>query len=147
MTSSTFLKPTLLTAAVVAALSLGACSRHDDNRTAGQKLDSAIANVDQSAHNAKEEAKTAMGDVRSDARNTTDSMGDKVADAAVTASVNADLAKDPDLSALRINVDTVNGHVTLHGTAPTESAKQRATKLASNTKGVTSVDNQLTISN
>jgi osmotically-inducible protein OsmY len=88
-----------------------------------------------------------MGDVRTDARNATDSMGDKVADAAVTASVNADLAKDPDLSALKINVDTVNGHVTLHGTAPSENAKQRATKLAGNTKGVTSVDNQLTIQN
>ena len=68
-----------------------------------------------------------------------------MADAAITASVNADLAKDPDLSALKINVDTANGHVTLRGSAPSDDAKQRATKLASNVKGVTSVDNELAV--
>jgi hyperosmotically inducible periplasmic protein len=68
-----------------------------------------------------------------------------VADAAITASVNADLAKDNDLSALRIDVDTHNGHVTLKGTAPSEAAKERAARMAGQVKGVTSVDNQLIV--
>jgi osmotically-inducible protein OsmY len=45
-------------------------------------------------------------------------MGDKVKDAAIITAVNAKIAGDPKLSVIRINVDTVNGHVLLRGTAP-----------------------------
>jgi osmotically-inducible protein OsmY len=138
-------KPTAIAAALAAALSLTACNRQHDDRTVGQKVDDTIQRTEQSADNAKREASTAMNDARQDAKQAAADASDKVADAAITASVNADLAKDPDLSALKINVDTSNGHVTLHGTAPNEDAKQRASKLASNVKGVTSVDNELSI--
>lgn len=138
-------KPTAVFAAVVAALSLAACNRQNDDRTVGQKVDDTIQRTEQSADNAKREADNAVNDARQDAKQAAADASDKVADAAITASVNADLAKDPDLSALKINVDTSNGHVTLHGSAPNEDAKQRASKLASNVKGVTSVDNELTI--
>ncbi|WP_284619079.1 BON domain-containing protein [Aquabacterium humicola] len=66
-------------------------------------------------------------------------------DAAITASVNARLARDNELSALRIDVDTVDGKVALKGTAPNESARERAAKLAQAVDGVRTVDNQLTI--
>ncbi|HET9643970.1 MAG TPA: BON domain-containing protein [Burkholderiaceae bacterium] len=138
-------KPATLAAAFLAALSMTACSRHDDGQTVGQKLDSAVQSAKESAHDAKEEAKSATGQAAADTKSATREAGDKVADAAITTSINADLAKDPDLSALKIDVDTSNGRVTLHGTAPSDTAKQRATKLASNVKGVTSVDNQLTV--
>jgi len=72
-------------------------------------------------------------------------VGDKVADAAITASVNAELAKDAQLSALKINVDTSAGHVMLRGTAPSPDARERATRLAMAVKGVTAVDNQLEV--
>lgn len=136
-------KPATL-AAVAAALALGGCNRHDD-RTVGERVDSAISKTEQSADNAKREADAAMNDAKQDIKQSATEASDKVADAAITASVNADLAKDADLSTLKINVDTNNGHVTLHGSAPSEDAKQRATKLASNVKGVTSVDNELSI--
>ena len=67
-------------------------------------------------------------------------------DVAITASVNARLAKDPDLSALRINVDTKDGAVTLTGPAPNESAKDRAATLAREVDGVKSVTNNLSVS-
>lgn len=137
-------KPATLAAAVAVAFSMAACNRHDD-RTVGQRIDDANDRATVAADNAKQEARTATNDIGNDTRHVAAEAGDKVADAAITASVNADLAKDNDLSALKINVDTTNGHVTLHGTAPSEDAKERATKLASNVKGVTSVDNELSV--
>jgi hyperosmotically inducible protein len=60
--------------------------------------------------------------------------------------VNAKLAQDKTLSAMRIDVDTVDGKVSLRGTAPDPSARERATTLASAVDGVVSVDNQLVVS-
>jgi len=79
----------------------------------------------------------------------TTAMSDKVAtavgDAAVTVAVNAELAKDAQLSALRIDVDTLDGRVTLAGSAPNAAARDRATLLAQSVKGVKSVDNRLAV--
>jgi len=145
-TLNTLVKPGALAAAVLMAFSLAGCNRTaDDGRTVGQRVDSAIERTETATDNAKHEAGQAANEIKSDTRAVANDASDKVADAAITASVNADLAKDNDLSALKIDVDTSNGHVTLHGSAPSDDAKQRATKLASNVKGVTSVDNQLSI--
>jgi hyperosmotically inducible periplasmic protein len=70
---------------------------------------------------------------------------DVAKDAAVTASINAELARDPGLSALSINVDTTAGRVLLKGKAPDSAAVERATAIARRTDGVVSVDNQLTV--
>jgi osmotically-inducible protein OsmY len=140
-----FARPATLAAAVLAALSLTACNRSDDGRTVGQQVDAAVQSTKHAAAEAKQEAKEATAGIRQEVKTAGAEASDKVADAAITASVNADLAKDNDLSALRIDVDTQNGHVTLKGTAPSEAAKERAARMAGNVKGVTSVDNQLTI--
>ncbi len=71
--------------------------------------------------------------------------GDKVDDAVITTKVKAAIAADKDLSAIKIDVDTQNGVVTLSGPAPTATAKERASEIARNVKGVNSVNNQLTI--
>ena len=135
----------LLAVACAAALTMAACSKQDDTRTAGQKLDDTIAKVDQKSEEAK--AKTAveadkLGDKMSQ---TADKAEAKMADATITASIKSELARDPDLSALRINVDTRDGLVELNGTAPSDAAKDRATKLAAGIKGVLSVDNHLVV--
>ncbi len=140
-------------ATVLASIGLAACDR---NETASRNADSTTARVEQSVQNAAERADRAADrtadkarEVGSDMSQATKSaaadVGDKVSDAVITTSVNAELAKDTALSALKINVDTSNGKVVLRGTAPDSSAKGRATKLAQAVKGVTSVDNQLTI--
>jgi osmotically-inducible protein OsmY len=72
-------------------------------------------------------------------------VGEKIDDAAITASVSGGLAKDPDLSAIKINVDTKAGVVTLNGPAPTAAAKDKATEIAKKVKGVIAVNNQLII--
>ena len=71
--------------------------------------------------------------------------GSKVSDAAITASVKTDLLKDPDLSVLKIDVDTKGGVVTLNGLAADEPARQRAEKMASAVKGVKEVRNFLVV--
>lgn len=140
-----------LFAAAAAALMLTACDRRDD-RTVGQQVDQTVASAEKQAERAKQEMSEAKDRAVAAANNAgeraeaaADKVGDKVADAAITASVNAALARDPNLSALRIDVDTVNGTVSLKGTAPDQAARQRATELASSVKGVTSVDNQLEV--
>lgn len=144
-------------AAVFAALALGACSRSDD-RTAGQRVDDAVARVEQKAdemkrdteqamERGKQEAREAAAEMKDATRDAKAEASDKVADATITTTVNAELAKDDKLSALKIDVDTSNGHVALKGTAPDVVSKERATQLASAVKGVVSVDNQLRVAN
>jgi hypothetical protein len=55
------------------------------------------------------------------------------------------LLRPPDLSAIKIDVDTKSGRVALHGSAPSVAARERATMIALGVKGVAGVDNRLTI--
>jgi osmotically-inducible protein OsmY len=112
-------------------LALGACDRYNDGKTVGER---ASTRTEQAARNAANETK---------------SMGaagvQKIDDATITTKVNAALAADKDLSAVKIDVDTKDGVVTLTGPAPTPEAASKATKLARDVKGVTSVNNKLTV--
>jgi hyperosmotically inducible protein len=69
----------------------------------------------------------------------------RIDDAVITASVKAGIVKDPDLSVLKIDVDTRDGVVTLNGLAGNEPAKARAEKLAQSVKGVREVRNHLAV--
>ena len=133
-----FLTLTPLAAALGLALALGACGRKDDTSTAGQKVDETVAKVEQKTETMTQDIKEKAGEA-----------GDKVAavakDAAITAEVNAELAKDNSLSAMKIDVDTSQGKVVLRGTAPDAAARERATRIAANVKGVGSVENFLTV--
>ena len=120
-------------AVVLATMSLVACNRNES------------ASVERSAERAADSTREAARDTANATKDAAKVMGDKVADAVITTSINAELAKDTTLSALKINVDTRDGKVMLRGTAPDATARDRATKLASGVKGVTSVDNQLTV--
>lgn len=142
--------PLITTTAIAAAalsLMLGACGKKDESadRTVGQKVDSAVATTEQKAGEIKDDIKAGAESAGSEIRKAADATGDAVKDAAITAAVNAELARDTALSAIRINVDTNNGHVQLKGDAPSTDARARATQLASNVKGVVTVDNQLTV--
>ncbi len=136
---------TLALAAIAAALSLGACQRNDDGRTAGEKVDSAVAKADQKAAEIRSDMKQESRDAKDTMNRAVDSASVKMKDASITTAVNAELARDSELSALRINVDTDSGKVVLRGTAPSDSSRARATTLASRVEGVVSVDNQLSV--
>ena len=119
--------------AVVASVALAGCNK-PDQEAAKNSADQTVAQVDQ-------KARELGAGVKDGARQ----MGDKVDDAVITASVKTEIAKDSELSALKINVDTSNGNVALRGTARSLAAKEQATTLAGSVKGVASVDNQLSI--
>ena len=154
-------------ASLALALALNACSKPDDSKTAGQKLDSAISKTEQAAAEAKlnteqsaaqakaktEETfakagaalKNATQNAESSAKVAASKAIDKMDDMAITAAISTELAKDPDLSVFKINVDTKDGAVTLNGSAPTEAARERAGAIAKTFNGVQSVDNKLIV--
>lgn len=160
-------RPTHRIASILAvsalALGLSACGKTED-ATVGQRMDSTpqtteqsaavdtrtdaatTANADSTMQNAQNNMEQATADAGSATRDAMDTAKSKVDDATITAKVNASLAQDPDLSALRINVDTVDGKVTLDGPAPTTVARDRAEQIAKNVEGVTAVNNQLVVS-
>lgn len=74
-----------------------------------------------------------------------ESFGEALDDAAITARVKAALIADPDLSALKIEVDSEHGVVTLRGSVESAEAGTHAEALARGTEGVVSVDNQLVV--
>ena len=145
--------------AVVAAFTLPflvACGEQDSTQTVGQRFDAAVARTEQTATQATESAKEAVDQARTavldsvdGAKQSAERVNDTLArdsdDMAITASVSAGLLKDPDLSALKIDVDTRNGVVSMYGPAPTAAAKDRATTIARAVKGVASVNNELTV--
>ena len=73
------------------------------------------------------------------------SFGDVVDDASITATVKSKLAWSRNADALTTDVDTNRGHVKLTGTADTGAEKDLAGRLAMNTRGVVSVDNELVV--
>jgi osmotically-inducible protein OsmY len=99
----------------------------------------------EAAGNAAEATREAGRDLREAGRDAASEVSAEASDARITTSVNAALARDTELSALRIDVDTEDGRVSLNGTAPTEAAKDRAGELARGVDGVQNVDNQLTV--
>lgn len=72
-------------------------------------------------------------------------VGAYVDDAAITTAVKARFAEDKTVSALAINVETLNGTVQLAGFAKTQAEKDRAEDLAKNAKHVKKVINNITV--
>ena len=151
-----FNTPLVVLGSLALVLALSACGKKDDDKTAGQQLDSAISKTQQAAEEAKAKtessmasAGTALKDATQNAESSAKELASKAAetldDVAITAAVSAGLAKDPDLSAIKINVDTKNGAVTLNGSAPTEAAREKAGSIAKAVKGVNSVENKLVL--
>jgi hyperosmotically inducible periplasmic protein len=66
-------------------------------------------------------------------------------DATITAKVKANLIADPEVRALDIDVDTVDGRVTLQGKVANESLRAEAEKLARITPGVRQVLNLIQV--
>ncbi len=141
--------------ATLAAAALVACGQADE-ASPGERLDAAIATTEQRTEAARAQLGRAADAVRADAQvaadraataidKATGEAGQALTDAGITTSIHAELAKDPALSALKIDVDTRVGKVVLRGTAPSQDARDRATRLAAGVRGVTSVDNLLDV--
>jgi hyperosmotically inducible protein len=71
--------------------------------------------------------------------------GQYVDDVAITSKVKAKLLDSDNVEGLDVNVDSMNGAVTLTGWADSQAEKLEASRLARSVEGVRSVDNQLAI--
>jgi hyperosmotically inducible protein len=73
------------------------------------------------------------------------SVGEYVDDSAITARVKAKFAEDKQVSAARINVETLKGEVQLSGFASSEAEKNRASELAAGVADVKKVRNNISV--
>ncbi len=132
-------------ATLFAAISMTACSPSDQDQAKKAATDTA-ATVEQKTRAARVEAGKELEKAKVAATETGAKVTAKVDDAMITTRVKTELAKDSVLSAIKVNVDTESGRVSMKGTAPSKESREQATALARNVTGVVSVDNQLTVS-
>jgi osmotically-inducible protein OsmY len=72
-------------------------------------------------------------------------VGEALDDGSITVAVKAKLVADPDVSGLKIDVDTDHGVVTLSGQLKSEAQRDEAVRLARETDGVKDVKDKLTV--
>lgn len=130
---------------IASALALAACGKTEQNSTSGEKLDAAISNVEQKTDSVGKDVRQGLDAARADTADAIDKLKAETQDASITTQVTAELARDPELSALKIDVDTHAGKVVLRGTAPSDAARNRAVTLVRAVSGVVDVDNQLRV--
>ena len=73
------------------------------------------------------------------------SVGAYIDDATVTAKIKAEMAKDEQVAATAISVETLNGVTQLSGFAKSQAEKDRAAQIARRTEGVKSVRNDIVV--
>jgi len=158
MTQRTMFRTVSVAAAtlVMASVALEGCDRNDNTPVVVNPPANTDTGAEQRARDMQADAARGMNqagetmretgrDVVNATKDAADKASVKVNDALITTTVNTELAKDPTLSSLKIDVDTDAGRVALKGTAPNATALGRATQIASGVKGVVSVDNQLQV--
>lgn len=124
---------------------LAACGQKEEP-TVGQQIDGAINSAQQVAQETRTEVQAAADSVRREGEAASQALSVTASDLAITTKVKAALAADDQLSALRIEVATAQGVVSLSGPAPSADAAERASALARAVDGVTTVQNRLVIS-
>ena len=143
-----------VTLLVAASALVTACDNNSSGRTAGQQLDSALARTEQAGAEtvaktrelaADARAKIESSEVKDRLKDAGTSISANVSDAAITAKITAGFARDPDLSALGIDVQTKGGDVVIRGTAPTVAAQAKAEQIVKSVDGVNRVENLLTL--
>jgi hypothetical protein len=69
----------------------------------------------------------------------------KADDAAIITNIQSQMFSDPQLKGADLKVTSANGEVTLSGTVPSDAARLDACKLATQTTGVTKVNDQMSV--
>ena len=140
--------PGLLAAAIIGAgLAAAAVSSFYDDRSIGQKLDATVAAGNDKVQAQVDGFKAGASSAARDGALATERVAGALGDAGITAAVKTALAADPTLSALKIDVSTEGGVVTLVGPAPDEKSRERAAVLAAAPQGALRVDNRLVVVN
>jgi osmotically-inducible protein OsmY len=140
------MKKLTLIASAAALTLLAACNRPADDTTAGQKIDETIAGAEQRSEDAAATAERKMEESGAAIQRSGERVADATADASLTAKVKSALLSAPEIAAMKIDVDTQAGVVTLKGEVKNTDEKVRAERVASAVVGVQSVVNDLRVS-
>ncbi|HKI04001.1 MAG TPA: BON domain-containing protein [Thermoanaerobaculia bacterium] len=138
----------------------GKTTVHVDGDQVDKNFEQAEKSLDAAGQQIKEGAQQAGGAIREGAEQAGDALqrgADKIEaevgpqvravmdDAGVTAKVKAKLIADPEVNAFHIDVDTLDGRVTLSGKVASADQKAEAEKLASHTEGVKEIVNMIQV--
>jgi osmotically-inducible protein OsmY len=114
-----------------------------------QRVDNQLRVVDKQEVKANAEANASRHDADNTLRNRNNldsrSAGDRIDDASITAQLKSALAVRKSTSAIKTNVTTRDGVVTLTGQARNGAEKDLVTKLAENIEGVRAVNNDMSV--
>ena len=136
---------------VMAACVLGAgigalaVSSFYDERTVAERFDATVGATQQTVQQGVDSLRAGATSAARDGAEVGDRSASALNDAGITAAVKTALAADPRLSAVKIEVDTKGGVVSLEGPAPDENSRERAEVLAAAPEGVQRVDNRLVV--
>ncbi len=128
----------LLAVSLLLAASLAACDKPGPAEAAGKKIDQTADEASRKLGDAANKAGEKIGE-----QNAKASVA--IGDAEITAKVKASIFAEPGLKTLQINVDTVQGVVTLSGAIDSLPGSDRAKVLAGAISGVKEVRNQLVL--
>ena len=117
----------LSTFALICLFGLSACDNPNTAEDAGKKIDQAVEDVGTMIEESSGEA------------------GTKVDDAAITSKVKAALMAESMVDSLDISVETIDGVVTLTGTADSLESSKKAEEIAGVVSEVSQVINQIVI--
>lgn len=118
---------------------------HVDGEKVEEKFDQAEQAFDKAGEQIQQGAEQVGGAIQEGAERIETEMAPVLDDAGVTAKVKARLMADPEVNAFHIDVDTLEGRVTLSGKVTNEEQKAEAEKLARRTEGVREVVNRLQV--
>ncbi|MBC7858758.1 MAG: BON domain-containing protein, partial [Burkholderiaceae bacterium] len=111
-------------------------------RNKGDTTRGSVANTTERAGNAVGNTAEKAKDVAAD---TARSTGNVVADSVITTKIKADMARDPEVAAMDVHVETVKGVVMLSGFVNSQKEVDKAVRVARSVEGVTEVKNGLKV--
>ena len=138
----------LLAAIVLSAVAFGACNNTESNMNSNANANSNVGMRSEATPMATPTPKYTEEQAREErerAKANKETVGQSLEDAWIHTKVVAKLIGDTKTPERKINMDVVDGAVTLRGTVDTAEAKAEGERIAKETDGVKKVTNQLKV--
>lgn len=133
------IRPYFIALGLASALFVAGCDRADDG------TDTNDVDMGAATENMASETEQAAGNVANETEQAANTVGETIDDGVITTKVKSALLADDIVKGLDINVDTMNGTVTLNGTVDNQSQADRAVEISKGIEGVANVQSNLTV--
>lgn len=142
---NTLARSIIVAVSIPLAASFNACDNNRPAESAGRKIDEASAKAGEKLNQASERLDQKLDQAAVKLGEKGEKTGEAIEDAAITSRVKAAIFAEPGLKTLQINVETVQGIVTLSGSVDTQLYSDRAREIAGAVAGVKGVENRLIV--